>query len=98
MKKISTLAILALVAAFFTGCKKSALDTPVPPASADTYLPVSAGSSWDYYDQVAGYTDTISIKMNGSTTKLNGADFFTATGTSHFNKAIVENFYAANHL
>ncbi|MDR3695690.1 hypothetical protein [Mucilaginibacter sp.] len=98
MKKISLLAVLVMPAFFFTGCKKSSGNSPVAPSSADSYLPVTAGSSWDYYAQVAGYTDTISIKMTGSTTRINGADFFTATGVSHFNKTIVENFYEANHL
>ena len=98
MKKISLLAILVMPALFFSGCKKSAGNSTVAPSSADSYLPVTAGSSWDYYAQVAGYTDTISIKMTGLTTKINGTDFFTATGVSHFNKAIVENFYEASHL
>ena len=89
--------ILALFVFFSTGCKKSPVITP-PSNAADSYLPVTAGSHWAYHDVIGGFADTINIKMTGLTTNINGTTFYTATGSSHFNSAITENFYIANHL
>jgi hypothetical protein len=95
--KRNLLVILALVTLFYTSCKKDRANAA--PSSADSYFPVTAGSTWRYYDLVQdGSTDTITIKMLGSTSTINNKTYYNVSSTSTNNGAGTEYFYAANHM
>jgi hypothetical protein len=94
--KRNLLVILALLTLFYTSCKKDRANTT--PSSADSYFPVTSGSTWRYYDLIQGdSTDTITIKMTGGTSIFNNQTYYNASSKSTNAGAGTEFFYAANH-
>ena len=94
--KRNLLVILALLTLFYASCKKDQANKT--PSSADSYFPVTAGSTWRYYDLVqGGSTDTITIKMTGGTSTFDNKTYYNAASISTNNGAGTEFFYAANH-
>jgi hypothetical protein len=94
--KRNLLVILAVLTLFYVSCKKDSANTT--PSSADSYFPVTPGSTWRYYDLVQGSnTDTITIKMTGGTSSFNNKTYYNAATMSTNSGAGTEYFYAANH-
>jgi hypothetical protein len=94
--KRNLLVILAVLTLFYASCKKDSANTT--PSSADSYFPVTPGSTWRYYDLVqSGSTDTITIKMTGGTSIFNNKTYYNAATSSTNSGAGTEYFYAANH-
>jgi len=94
--KRNLLVILAVLTLFYVSCKKDSANTT--PSSADSYFPVTSGSMWRYYDLVQGSnTDTVTIKMLGSTSTFNNKTYYNASSVSTSTGAGTEFFYAANH-
>src|SRR6201986_5235592 len=93
------LTILAMACVCCSGCKKS---SPQPtngaPSSANSYLPVTAGSSWVYAVTSRYSSDTITVKMNTTNATVNGKTYYTANSTSKHNGSTGIYFYEGNHV
>lgn len=94
MKKILSILILG-GAMLIAGCSKK--NNPGPSASADSYLPVSSGSTWTYNDVMGGNTSQLTITMTGATSVINGKTYYTGTSASSTRGTSTGYFYAANH-
>jgi hypothetical protein len=95
--KRNLLIILAALVLFFTSCKKDPAN--MTPLSADSYFPVTAGSTWRYFDiKQDGTTDTITRKATGATTVFNGKTYYNVSSKSTESGAGTEYYYAANHI
>jgi len=94
MRKIFAIMIIggAILAA---GCSKK--NNPGPSASADSYLPVSSGSTWTYNDVVGGSASQLTITMTGGTSVINGKTYYAGTSASSTRGTSTGYFYAANH-
>jgi len=81
------------------GCKK---DAPKPsngaPSSADSYLPVTAGSSWTYAVNTKYSSDTVTVKMNTTNVTENGKTYYTANSTSKHSGSTGIYFYEKDHI
>ncbi|HEY2581979.1 MAG TPA: hypothetical protein VGI43_09235, partial [Mucilaginibacter sp.] len=87
---------MALLVLCYTSCKKDSVNKP---SSANSYFPVTAGSSWRYLDFTQdGTKDTISIKLTGTTTTFNGKMYYNVSTSSRQSGPGTEYFYAANHV
>jgi len=94
--KRNLLVILAVLTLFYVSCKKDSANTT--PSSADSYFPVTSGSTWRYYDFVQGSsTDTITLKMTGGTSIFNNKTYYNTATKSTNSGAGTEYFYSANH-
>src|ERR1700744_4443836 len=94
MKK--TLSILVIgVALLAAGCSKSK-NNPSP-ASSDSYLPVTSGSSWVYNDIIQGTNSPLTVTMTGAKSVFNGKTYYTATSSSSAKGTSTGYFYADNH-
>ncbi len=94
MKKILSTLILGS-AMLIAGCSKK--NNPGPSASADTYLPISSGSTWTYNDVVNGNTSQLTITMTGGTSVINGKTYYAGTSASVTRGTSTGYFYSANH-
>lgn len=92
------LLILAAIVLFFVSCTKEvpAIKTV---SSADSYFPITAGSTWRYRDfKRDGSSDTITVKMTASKSTFNGKTFMVASTQSRESGAGAEYFYSDKHL
>jgi len=87
---------LAVVTCCYVGCKKDA-GNGAPP-SANSYMPVTAGSTWTYYFNEQGNIDTLTVKMTGATSTQNGRIYYNATTQSKKGGASTLYFTQYNHL
>jgi hypothetical protein len=95
--KRNLLIILAAFVLFYSSCKKDSAN--MTPPSADSYFPVTAGSTWRYLDFTqSGTEDTLTIKMTGVKTTINGKTYYNATSSSTETGTGTDYFYAANHI
>jgi hypothetical protein len=94
MKKILPILILG-GAMLIAGCSKK--NNPGPSASADTYLPVSSGSTWTYNDISGGSTSQLIVTMTGGTSVINGKTYYAGTSASSTKGTSTGYFYSANH-
>ncbi|HZX58723.1 MAG TPA: hypothetical protein VFE54_08355 [Mucilaginibacter sp.] len=75
-------------------CKKEANQNP----AAGEYLPLTDGSTWKYkYASDGGSADTLTIKMTGGTTLINGKTYYNAASTYKQGTSLGY-FYAGNHI
>jgi hypothetical protein len=91
------LVILAALVLCFTSCNK---ETPVikTVVSADSYFPITAGSTWRYRDfKGDGSKDTITIKVTNGKSTFNGKTFNVVSTQSRENGTGTEYFYSGNH-
>lgn len=95
MKKILPILILG-GAMLIAGCSKKS--NPGPSASADSYLPVSSGSTWTYNDVVGGSTSQLTITMTGGTSVIGGKTYYAGTSASSTKGTSTGYFYAGNHF
>ena len=83
----------------YSGCKKS---SPQPtngaPLSANSYLPVTSGSSWVYAVTSRYSTDTVTVKMNTTNATIDGKTYYTANSTSKHSGSAGIYFYEGNHI
>ncbi|MDO3628507.1 hypothetical protein [Mucilaginibacter sp. BT774] len=95
MRKIFAIMIIggAILAA---GCSKK--NNPGPSASADSYLPVSSGSTWTYNDVVGGNSSQLTITMTGATSIIGGKTYYAGTSVSPAKGTSTGYFYASNHF
>jgi hypothetical protein len=92
--------ILGVAGFCFAGCKKNVEVIPnngAPPA-ADSYMPVTAGTSWTYFIQTDNSLDTVTVKMNSSNVNLNGKTYYTANSLTKKGIANGIYFYEKNHV
>lgn len=92
--------ILAITGVCLAGCKKDVQVAPGngAPPSADSYMPVTSGSSWTYFIQTSYSKDTVTVQMNNSNASLNGKNYFTANAHSTDGAANGIYFYEKNHV
>jgi len=76
-------------------CSKK--NNPGPSASADSYFPVSSGSSWNYNIVANGTTSQLTITMTGATSLIAGKTYYAFTSNSSTQGTTSGFFYAANH-
>jgi hypothetical protein len=88
--------ILAAIAICYAGCKKDPGNGA--PSSADSYMPVTAGSTWTYFVYEQGITDTLTVKMSGVRSTLYGKIYYNATNTSKPTGVSTSYFYIGKHL
>jgi hypothetical protein len=101
-KKIMRKCLLAIITAalFATGCssKKSEPKPASDSANTNSYLPVAAGNTWTYKDEVPSYgTSMETTKMVGGTLVINGKKYYTQQNDSPVNGITTNYFYAADH-
>jgi hypothetical protein len=75
------LLVLIVAAAFAGGCKKESKTNPTATTTADSYFPLTSGSTWRYFVTAAGGNDTLAVKMTGATTNINGRTYYRAINT-----------------
>jgi hypothetical protein len=90
--------ILAIAGVCIAGCKKDAPPGNGAPPAADSYMPVTAGSSWVYFVNTSSSIDTVTVKMNTSNVTTNGKTYYTANATSKQNGLVGIYFYEQNHI
>jgi hypothetical protein len=93
MKRILPV-VIAAAALLFAGCKSK--NNPAPTGN-DSYLPVSAGSTWSYRDDISSASGNITLTMTGATATFGGRTYYevkndnkTGAGTSYY--------YAGDHI
>src|ERR1700761_3573405 len=91
-------AVAAMVC--LAACKKDVQKqiTNGAPSSADSYLPVTSGSSWTYYVGTKYSADTVTVKMNTANATENGKTYYTAIATSKRNGQSGTFFYEKDHI
>jgi hypothetical protein len=90
--------ILAVLTLFYVSCKKDAVKTGTL-SSAESYMPVTSGSTWTYFDALQNGFDTITVKMNTIQTTVNGKTYYTAnTTTTGQSEVGAIYFYQHNHV
>jgi len=94
MKK-PLLIIITIATILIAGCKKS--NNNPAPASSDSYLPVTSGTTWTYLDDVNGSSETNTTKMTGSTATFNGKTYYGMSQVSPSRGTKTGYFYTANH-
>lgn len=87
---------LAVVTCCYVSCKKDT-GNGAPP-SANSYMPVTAGSTWTYLFSEQGSNDTLTVKMTGATSTQNGHIYYNATTQSKKGGASTLYFTQYNHL
>jgi hypothetical protein len=92
------LVILALTAVCYAGCKKEAQAGNGAPASADSYMPVTVGSSWTYFISTTSNNDTLTVKMNTTNVTTGGKTYYTANATSKQSGLAGIYFYEKDHV
>lgn len=97
MKKY-LLIILPLIALCYAGCKKDAPKGNGAPPAADSFLPVTAGSSWTYFIHTKYSSDTVTVKMSANNVTMNGKKYYTAIANSERFGSSGIYFYEANHV
>lgn len=89
--------LLSVLVAFIfccLGCKKDSNQNPADGA----YLPLTDGSFWKYsYASDGGTTDTLTVKMTGGTTLIDGKTYYNAASTYKKGTSLGY-FYAGNHI
>jgi len=93
MKKILSILILG-GAVVLAGCSKK--NNPGP-ASSDSYLPVTSGSTWTYNDVVGGSTSQLTMTITGGTTTINVKTYYVGKSVSPVKGTTDAYFYVANH-
>jgi hypothetical protein len=78
MKKI--ILTLLVVSALFSACKKDSNNQPKP--VAETYQPLTAGSTWKYLSTSDGERDTATNTLTGETKIINNKTYYTVTSVS----------------
>jgi len=107
MKKNITV-ILAVLAIGYTGCKDNAYAPPAP-ATSNSYLPQTFGSTWKYRDSIYGEKintasiygvkiDTLTVTINGGVTDFNSTICYNAEISSIQYGSGAAYFYAEKHL
>jgi len=102
MKK-RVLIILAFICIAFAGCIKPLNDGSLPAATADaiaanSYFPVTSGTYWVYVVGSVAGNDTLTIKMQGTTSVINNKTYFNCISNSKQTGTNVGYVYATNHL
>lgn len=95
------LLVLAAIAIIcFAACKKDIQKQPSngAPPSADSFLPVTAGSSWTYAVNGKYSTDTVTVKMNATNVTENGKTYYTANSISKHSGSSGIYFYEKDHI
>jgi hypothetical protein len=82
-----------------TGCKKEkAVPNNGAPSSADSYMPVTSGSSWTYSINTKYSSDTLTVQMNSANAAVNGKTYYTADATPAHGGAYGIFFYQKDHV
>jgi hypothetical protein len=90
--------ILAIASVCIAGCKKDAPPGNGAPSAADSYMPVTSGSSWTYVLNTPSSIDTVTVKMNASNITTNGKTYYTANATSKQSGLVGIYFYEKDHI
>lgn len=95
MKKYLVI-ISAAIVCCYVSCRKDP-GNGAPPSS-NSYMPVTAGSTWTYFFNEQNTTDTLIVKMTGATSTQDGKIYYNATTTSKKFGGSTLYFYQANHV
>jgi len=102
MKK-QTLLLIAIAALFTQSCKLDAPEIETSDSSggtkSDSYMPLTSGSYWTYNNVISGMApDTITIRVTGETTTVNGKLYHNITSTSKAHGSTAGLYYYGNHI
>jgi hypothetical protein len=102
MKK-PLLSLFALTLLFSQSCKIDAPEIETngtgPSAQSDSYLPLTTGTFWKYNNVLSGMApDTVTIKVTGETTTVNGRLYHNITSTSKAHGSTAGLYYYGNHI
>jgi hypothetical protein len=89
--------VLAVAVLFGPGCK-SKNNNPAPSPGADSYLPLTKGSTWSYQDDVSTTSGNITVTMTGATASFNGKTYYVANTVSDKGGAYTYYFYEGSHM
>jgi len=97
MKKTFIL-ILAAGTIWMSSCKKDAKKIPAGYSIDDSYIPLTAFSTWSYLVTGTDGNDTLTVKLTGAATVINGKTYYNANSTYRRKGSGAGYFFRANHL
>ncbi|BAU52504.1 hypothetical protein [Mucilaginibacter gotjawali] len=97
MKKTFTL-ILAVAVIFISSCKKDSKNNPASSSTNNDYFPLTSNSAWKYLVTGAGGSDTLTVKLTGSATVIDGKTYYNTNSMYQKMGTSVGYFFRQNHL
>jgi hypothetical protein len=94
----NVLLILTVAAIGAGSCKKESNAHAAIDSTADSYFPLTSGSTWKYAVTGAGGNDMLTVKMTGATITINGRTYYKSTNSYQKKGSSTGYFFDASHI